>query len=155
MNEADAAALARRLHEGQFDKAGQPYIDHLRRVAANLRRRWPDATPDEIAAAWLHDAIEDCGVTEQDLRGLGVPEETCRIVAAVTRPAGSDYLDWIGALARSGDRAVIRVKLADNEDNRAPERVAALADGPQRLAARYEPARLLLEAGLAACDARA
>ncbi|WP_162375648.1 hypothetical protein [Ancylobacter sp. TS-1] len=148
----DIAALARRLHEGQFDKAGKPYVGHIERVVANLLNRWPDAGADEIDAAWLHDAIEDCGVTEQSLRALGVSGETCRIVAAVTRPAGSDYLDWIGTLARSGDRAVIRVKLADNEDNRAPERVAAWEDGPQRLATRYEPARRLLEAGLAACE---
>lgn len=148
----DAAALAKRLHDGQFDKAGEPYFGHLERVVANLLRRWPDASQDEIAAAWLHDVIEDCAITAQDLHELGASQETCRIVAAVTRPAGSDYLAWIGALARSGDRSALRVKLADNEDNRAPERVAALADGQHRLATRYEPARRLLESGLGVPD---
>lgn len=31
---ADAEALARAAHEGQVDKAGQPYIEHPRAVAA-------------------------------------------------------------------------------------------------------------------------
>lgn len=144
----DIPALAARLHQGQTDKAGAPYITHLARVAAILQRRWPDATPDEIAAAWLHDSLEDTGATEASLRAEGVSAETVRIVRAVTRPEGSDYLDWIRTLADSRDVSVLRVKLADNEDNRDPARVAALPGAATRVTTRYEPARLILEAGL-------
>lgn len=145
----DAAALAARLHAGQTDKAGRPYIEHLARVAAILTRRWPDATRDEIDAAWLHDSLEDTEATEASLLAAGMSRETIRIVRAVTRPEGSAYLAWIGELADSGDVSVLRVKLADNEDNRDPARVAALPGAAERVATRYEPARALLETGLA------
>ncbi len=148
MTTLDIPALAARLHAGQTDKAGAPYITHLARVAGILQRRWPDATADEIAAAWLHDSLEDTEASEVSLRAAGVTPETIRIVRAVTRPEGSDYLAWIGALAASRDVSVLRVKLADNEDNRDPARVAALPGAAERVATRYEPARRLLEAGL-------
>lgn len=145
----DIPALAARLHAGQVDKAGKPYVTHLARVAAILTRRWPEATSDEIAAAWLHDSLEDTEATEASLMAEGVTAEAVRIVRAVTRPEGSAYLEWIKTLAESGDASVLRVKLADNEDNRDPARVAALPGAAERVATRYEPARVLLEVGLA------
>ncbi|BCW87931.1 hypothetical protein sos41_10630 [Alphaproteobacteria bacterium SO-S41] len=144
----DIPALAARLHAGQMDKAGKPYVTHLARVAAILQRRWPEASADEIAAAWLHDSLEDTEASEASLLAAGVSVETIRIVRAVTRPEGSDYLEWIKALADSGDVSVLRVKLADNEDNRDPARVAALPGAAERVATRYEPARIILERGL-------
>lgn len=149
MSTPDIPALAERLHAGQTDKAGAPYITHLARVAAILQRRWPDASADEIAAAWLHDCLEDTEASEASLLAAGVTPEAIRIVRAVTRPEGSDYLEWIAALAATRDVSVLRVKLADNEDNRDPARVAALPGAAERVATRYEPARRLLEAGLA------
>jgi (p)ppGpp synthase/HD superfamily hydrolase len=145
----DIPALAERLHRGQSDKAGAPYLSHLARVAAILERRWPDATRAEQDAAWLHDCLEDTEATEASLLAEGVSAETIRIVKAVTRPEGSVYLDWIAVLAASGDVSALRVKLADNEDNRDPVRVASLPGAADRVASRYEPARQLLEAGLA------
>ena len=144
----DIPALAARLHDGHLDKAGAPYVTHLARVAAILKRRWPQASADEVAAAWLHDALEDTAADEAALVAEGVSAETVRIVRAVTRPEGSDYLAWIAALADSGDIAVLRVKLADNEDNRDPARVAALPGAAERVATRYEPARALREEGI-------
>jgi len=143
-----ARQLAEQYHLGQVDKAGMPYIFHLERVAANLLRRWPDATEDEIAAAWLHDALEDTAATPADLRAAGISDRAIAIIKAVTKPEGINYLDWIETLAASADQSVIRVKLADNEDNRDPVRVAALPGAAERVATRYEPARVLLEAAL-------
>jgi (p)ppGpp synthase/HD superfamily hydrolase len=147
LNEAGVRDLAGTLHATQVDKAGCPYIEHLERVTQILRARWPDASSDEIAAAWLHDAIEDTGATPASLRAAGVSPETIRIVEAVTRPPGSVYLEWIAAMAASGDKSVLRVKLADNQDNRDPARVAAFPGAAERVATRYEPARQLLEDG--------
>src|SRR6266700_8140452 len=47
-------------------------IEHLQRVVRNLKDRWPDTSSDEIAAAWLHDAIEDTGATPESLLAAGV-----------------------------------------------------------------------------------
>jgi len=147
---AEIAALAGRLHDGQTDKAGHPYIQHLERVAQRLVLRWPDASRDEIEAAWLHDSLEDTEATEELLLDAGVSAETIRIVRAVTRPEGLEYLPWIASLANAGDISILRVKLSDNADNIDPARVSQLADGAARVASRYAPARALLEDGLAA-----
>lgn len=61
-----AAAFARQAHEGQTRKfTGAPYYTHVERVAALVRER-TDA-PELIAAAYLHDTMEDCGVTYETL----------------------------------------------------------------------------------------
>lgn len=59
---AEVEATARAAHAGQTDKAGRPYAEHLRAVAEGVRRRGGDA--EQIAAAWLHDAVEDDALTE-------------------------------------------------------------------------------------------
>ena len=144
----NAARLAAELHAGQVDKAGKPYIDHLIRVVLILQRRFPDATDAEIEAAWLHDAIEDTAATAESLLAAGVSQEAVDIVTLLTKPDGAVYLEWIGELVKTGNASAIRVKLADNEDNQAPARVAALPGAEQMVATRYAPARKLLLAGL-------
>lgn len=52
----EVEALARRAHAGQTDKAGIPYVEHVAAVAHGVRERGGD---EQIAAAWLHDAVED------------------------------------------------------------------------------------------------
>lgn len=143
-----AKALAEQLHQGQVDKAGAPYIQHLERVAAILVRRFPDATDAEIEAAWLHDAIEDTGITAEGLVTAGIDPKAVTIVERLTKPEGVVYLEWIGELARNAGLSAVRVKLADNEDNRDPARVALLANGAEMVNKRYEPARVILEKAL-------
>jgi hypothetical protein len=147
-----AERLARHAHRDQVDRAGQPYIGHLERVVANLKRRWPDATEDEIAAAWLHDVIEDTHWDMGLLLRAGIPLAAALIVDEVTRPKGSTYLAWVQTLAALGSLPSVRVKLADNEDNSSPDRVAVIPEGPAMLEKRYRPARRFLEARLAADD---
>lgn len=50
-----ARTLATEAHTGQTDKAGQPYICHVARVAAAVR-----GDDDAEVVAWLHDVAEDC-----------------------------------------------------------------------------------------------
>jgi len=49
---------ARRLHTGQKRKSGQPYFIHPIAVAEELVKKFAD--PILIAAALLHDTVEDC-----------------------------------------------------------------------------------------------
>jgi (p)ppGpp synthase/HD superfamily hydrolase len=148
LNETAVPDLATALHMGHVDKARRPCIEQLERVVRILKERWTGASPEEIAAAWLHDASEDTGATPASLLAAGVSPESIRIVQTVTRPPGSVYLEWIARLAASGDRSVIRVKLTNNQDNRDPRRVAELPGAAERVATRYEPARQLLDAAL-------
>ena len=79
-----AERFARVRHEGQFrkGKAKEPYTNHLAEVAA-LVERW-SGSESAIAAAWLHDTVEDCpptSVTElESLFGKDVAD----IVAELT-----------------------------------------------------------------------
>ena len=58
-----AARLAAERHAGQFRKgpAGSPYITHCGEVAALVAEH--GGTEAAIAAAWLHDTVEDTGTS--------------------------------------------------------------------------------------------
>lgn len=49
-----ARTLAADAHAGQLDKAGQPYLGHVSRVAARV-----SSDPNAEVVAWLHDVVED------------------------------------------------------------------------------------------------
>lgn len=66
---AAAEQVASGAHAGQTDKAGRPYLDHPRRVAARVQTTTGD--PDAVAAGWLHDVVEDTAITLGQLRELG------------------------------------------------------------------------------------
>lgn len=87
LTEAEVETLARAAHEGQTDKAGRPYAEHLQAVAEGVRLRGGDA--EQIAAAWLHDSVEDDALTERWLREAALSRRTKDIVLAVTKRAGS------------------------------------------------------------------
>lgn len=145
-----AEHIARQAHKDQVDRAGKPYIEHVERTVANLLRRWPGATDDEIATAWLHDVIEDTPWTAVRLREAGISPTAVAFVEEVTRPENVTYLTWIRNLAASGSLSAVKVKIADNEDNSAADRVAAIPEGQSLLEKRYRPARAMLEARLSA-----
>jgi hypothetical protein len=66
--ENKALEFATKSHEGQFRKDGvTPYITHPIRVR-NRASVHPKFTPEMGAAAFLHDVVEDCGVTVDQLR---------------------------------------------------------------------------------------
>lgn len=60
-----AYEFAREAHEGQVRDSGEPYIMHPVEVARILAERRLDA--ESLAAAILHDTIEDCGVPYEEL----------------------------------------------------------------------------------------
>ena len=61
-----AERFARVRHEGQSrkGKAKEPYTNHLEEVAS-FTRLW-GGSENAIAAAWLHDTVEDCPPTSSD-----------------------------------------------------------------------------------------
>ena len=144
---------ARELHAGQTDKAGQPYIGHVERVASLLIELFPYASIPEQEAAWLHDTIEDCGITSDDMRDRGYTQETIDIVELVTRkPDGKHtFASWIEHIAASGNEGAIRVKIADLTDNLNPRRLAELPpEKAASLSKRYNRALEHLKTSLAA-----
>lgn len=83
---AEIEALARTAHAAQTDKAGRPYTEHLQAVADGVRERGGD--DEQIAAAWLHDAVEDDVLSEDWLREAALTRRTKDIVLALTKREG-------------------------------------------------------------------
>ena len=62
-----AAHFANLAHRGQVRKyTGRPYITHPCRVAG-LTAIHKLASPELVAIAYLHDVIEDCGISHREL----------------------------------------------------------------------------------------
>lgn len=75
-----AMMFAREVHKDQKRKyTNNPYTDHLAEVAGiavSVGWRHPQIHPDKfMAVCWLHDCVEDQGVTPFKLRSIGVPED--------------------------------------------------------------------------------
>ncbi|MER6028425.1 HD domain-containing protein [Streptomyces sp. NPDC001851] len=141
---AEVEALARAAHAGQTDKAGRPYAEHLAAVAAGVRARGGDL--EQIAAAWLHDSVEDDALSREWLARAALTARTKAIVDALTKRPGEEpeaYARRI--LATEGARLVKEADLAHNAD---PDRLAIL-DGPtrERLTEKYARMRALLGLG--------
>jgi (p)ppGpp synthase/HD superfamily hydrolase len=77
-----AEQLARIAHQGQFRKyTGEPYIIHPEAVANIVASVTDD--PVMLAAAWLHDVVEDTSVTI-DMIEAGFGPEIASVVSDVT-----------------------------------------------------------------------
>jgi len=130
-------------HEGQLDKVGKPYIDHPKAVAALIQQKytgqpWPyrEFTLEDLTiSAWLHDVVEDCGVTLDEIeRGFGSVVRT--IVDGVTRRklSGETYRTFVKrAKQHPGSRML---KLADLHHNLS--RIDSLPPEEQSIRKRYE-----------------
>ena len=94
-----AEKFARSRHEGQQDRYGNPYFEHLERVARRVREMEYDFVDDTsdielyVAAAYLHDVLEDTDALHEDLDEFG--EEIATGVNLLTRPKGMKYADYI------------------------------------------------------------
>ncbi len=74
--------FAEECHNGQKRMSGGPYIEHPLQTALFLAELHLDATT--IAAALLHDVIEDCNITYDDLK-VRFGEDVAKLVDSVTK----------------------------------------------------------------------
>jgi hypothetical protein len=135
-----AAALAEAAHSGQVDKAGVPYIGHPARVAALVATR--GGSDEAIAAAWLHDVVEDTTVILASIR-YGFGDTVADLVDALTRRSGEALGAYYARVVRTP--GAVLVKVCDVDDNSDPARLAQLpAADAARLARKYATARAIL-----------
>jgi (p)ppGpp synthase/HD superfamily hydrolase len=81
-----AERMACEAHAAQRRKwTDRPYTDHLRRVASRVAA-YPGSTPEMVAAAWLHDAVEDTGLTAAGIEGALGPA-VAALVVELTNPS--------------------------------------------------------------------
>lgn len=106
-----ALEIAVNAHRGQTDLAGQPYILHPLRLAAQAK------STNTIAVAILHDVVEDTSVTLDDLRNAGIPEYIVNAVDCITwrQSENEPYKDYL-LRVRSNDLSW-EVKILDIRDN--------------------------------------
>lgn len=123
-------------HAGQRDKAGLPYANHPLHLAEQM------STEDETCAALLHDVMEDCGATADDLRALGVSPAAVRAVELLTHQDGVPYLDYARALR--ANPIARRVKAADLRHNCDLARLDHVTDADVARLRRYLQARVAL-----------
>lgn len=116
-----AYKVARRAHEGQKRKSGEPYITHPVAVAEILAEL--GMTPSTLAAALLHDTVEDTAYRLADLsKEFG--EDIALLVDGVTKLDKVSYGDAAQAetvrkmvVAMSKDIRVLIIKLGDRLHN--------------------------------------
>jgi (p)ppGpp synthase/HD superfamily hydrolase len=138
---AEIETLARTAHAAQTDKAGRPYTEHLQAVADGVRERGGD--DEQIAAAWLHDAVEDDVLSEDWLREAALTGRTKDIVLALTKREGEPPESYAKRI-RTTPGALV-VKASDLAHNADPARLAVLDEHTRaRLTKKYAAMRALL-----------
>ncbi|MEV7620791.1 bifunctional (p)ppGpp synthetase/guanosine-3',5'-bis(diphosphate) 3'-pyrophosphohydrolase [Microbacterium sp. NPDC089321] len=116
-----AYRVAREKHEGQFRQSGEPYITHPLAVAQILAEL--GLGPRAIAAALLHDTVEDTGYALTELTAE-FGDEVAMLVDGVTKLDKVKYGESAQAetvrkmiVAMSKDIRVLLIKLADRLHN--------------------------------------
>ncbi len=133
-----AMILAAKAHMGQLDKGGHPYILHPVRVMLGCKNL------DEKVVAMLHDTLEDCDLTADDLLREGFPKYIVDAVVCLTRNESDDYMQHIQEVAKNPLATV--VKLSDLADNMDLNRLPGLTPKDFQRLERYLRAKLVLEA---------
>ncbi len=114
---------AKDLHEGQFRVSGEPYIMHPLAVAEIVASLGLDT--DSICAALLHDTVEDCGITIQNINSE-FGKDVAMLVDGLTKLVHIPFEDKEEEqmenlrkmfLAMSKDVRVIFIKLCDRLHN--------------------------------------
>ena len=126
-----ARVLAEQMHEGQTDKAGQPYVTHPMRVAARME------DPAEQVVGWLHDTVEDTGLTVADIQAR-FGADTAAAVDAISRREGEPWADYLTRV--KANPVARRVKISDLIDNSNLSRIPHVTMRDVKRQARYNRA---------------
>ncbi len=148
-DEADIVERAKHFcmiaHEGQLRVGGQPYASHPMAVS-NLVREQGVTDPQILAAACLHDVLEDTGVSHEQLERCFSPR-VAALVAEVTIPPEAEKpferkQQWLLEHARKLSPGAKWIKMADRAHN-----MSELGSRPADKRLRYAKATVdLLEA---------
>lgn len=116
-----AIDIATKAHEGQVDKAGQPYITHPLRVMSM------GATDEEKIVGVLHDVVEDSDWTFERLTAEGFSSEVVDALRCVTKLSESEPYDKFIQRVKANPLAV-KVKINDLTDNMDIRRLAYISE---------------------------
>jgi len=127
-----ALSIAKKAHEGQYDKAGVDYIEHPIYVASQVD------TKEEKAVALLHDVIEDSPVSAEELLQAGLPETVVTAVQVLTKKKEQDYQTYLETVKKNPLARV--VKLADLKHNSDLSRLSSITEKDRERLKKYKKA---------------
>jgi (p)ppGpp synthase/HD superfamily hydrolase len=104
-----AIQIATEAHEGQTRWDGEtPYITHPAAIARSLIEQ--GYGEEFVAAAWLHDVIEDTHLTEQKLHFMGVDPYIVDIVVILTKAKDMTYLHYILTIGAHPVARIVKIE---------------------------------------------
>lgn len=118
-----AAEICRQARRGQLRVGGGPYKQRCTDVASKLSSLRTDGVcvfddfDAALAAAYIHDVLEDTQLDSGDLIDLGIEVKVMALAEILTRREEEPYIEFIQRIADSGFKDVIHIKLADILDN--------------------------------------
>ena len=129
---AVAEAIARKRHSGQYRRDNTtPYITHVEDVVTRLKRKGV-TDPVTLAAAWLHDTVEDADDPTQALAEIkqAMPAEVVEIVLFLTHSENEPYTVYVKRVNTSAKSRQIKIEdiasnLADKPTPRQVEKYTA------------------------------
>lgn len=136
--------MAKKAHEGQKDKAGQPYLFHCLRVMLAFD------TEEEQICAVLHDTVEDSFFTFEDLQKAGISQTVLLALDALTKRKNECYEIYIERVLQN--KLACKIKLADLEDNMNLKRIDFPTKDDYIRTKKYESAKEKIVLILNECD---
>jgi hypothetical protein len=104
-----ALLFAVKAHDGQYDKAGEPYILHPLQVSFAVEG------DDAKILALLHDVVEDTSITLDDVEKENFGFRMRHALDCLTRREGETYKNFIARVMTNS--LAVRVKIADMKHN--------------------------------------
>ena len=110
--------FAQKSHEGQLRKSGEPYFTHCIEVCNILKNEWGITDENYLVTALLHDTVEDCGLTIEQLK-LQFGSEVAELVSGVTKLKSSTDKETLKKVLDKSyiNPGVAVIKLADRLHN--------------------------------------
>lgn len=127
-----AICIATMVHDGQYDKGGNPYILHCLKVMHYLK------TNDEelMCIAVLHDSVEDGDITIDELyRKYGQSMRVVEAVDCLTKKVGQTNDEYLEKIMSNVD--AMKVKLCDLRHNMDIRRLKGLREKDTQRLAKY------------------
>lgn len=114
-----------------------PYVYHPFHLAEQMKDEY------STCVALLHDVVEDCGFTWNDLVEVGFPDEVTEAIGFMTHDKSVPYMDYVAAIKNSP--IAREVKIADLRHNSDLSRLDTIDDKALERVEKYKKAIRLLE----------
>lgn len=102
-----ALSIAVNAHAGQTDLDGEAYILHPMHVGLMGN------TDEERATGFLHDVMEDCGYSAEQLLDEGIPSGVVNALRLLTHEKGTSYEEYLQRIIDSKNPIALHVKYND------------------------------------------